>query len=308
MSTAAQIPVYASRLEPGVEELCFSNWTCHLSTIISDVWSVIVIGMAVGLVFGSFVLLKAAKANVSKERSRTAAERDAFVRFAERVKELPASRPMKTEPASSGGVATLATTTRPSRTLEAVRSAYRQTVMAVPHHEEEYDDSLIENMATEFGTDVASSVAEGTELSPLLKRMLASKARKSALDRGALLDAISREEQSLAETSESLSEVQDSLSAFHPDKLRNSGFSKLKDRWDELGVLEDRTTAVLNERQRHLLREPYGGVGKTGVPSLVDYLYQTLEVDHPVLATGAEILDQIRTSRATVSRVAATRS
>lgn len=34
-----------------------------------------------------------------------------------------------------------------------VQKAYRETILVVPHYEEEYAEPLVENMAQEFGVD-----------------------------------------------------------------------------------------------------------------------------------------------------------
>lgn len=308
MSTTSRIPVHAKRLDPGIESLCSTSWSCQLSTYISEIWLLIAIGLAVGLVFAALVYLRDAKSSLVEEQSRTAAEERAFRQFADRVANIRTSPGANPGHSINGGVSAIVTSQLPSGSLESVREAYRDTVMAVPHYEEEYDESMVESMAIELGEDIAKSVSNGRELSPLLQQALVSKAIRAATDRESLMGALDREGKSLYQTEDTFSEVQSTLSKYNPYELRKEPFETLELRWDELGNLERRCEETLEARQGHLRGEPLERYAKDDRPTLAEYLYQSLDVDYPVLATVAEFLDQIETSRQTISHIVSSRN
>lgn len=304
MTTASKIPVHADRVNPGFEELCFSGWSCQLSALLSDVWIVLVVGIAVGLLVGTLVYLKSARTDLTEEQSRTAAEREAFLEFANRVADLSAESRPKMSRASTGGAVAMATTGPSANALAEVNAAYRETVMAVPHYEEEYAEPLAEHMATEFGPEVATSVSTARDLSTMLQRTLVSKARASAKERERLMQTLSREEDSIIEAEETFDEIHSGLTAFHPRKLEDCAFSTLQNRWEELENYERRSTDALSARQETIRTHPFGGLESNDGLPFFEYLYHSVDVNYPVLATGTEILEQIQTSKSTIARIA----
>lgn len=179
--------------------------------------------------------------------------------------------------------------------------------MSVAHYNEEYDESMEENMAIEFGDEVATAVVAGTQLTPLLRQVLFLKAKEAAAERSNLIKAQNREAESLEKADKTFDEIQSGLAKYHPDELRGESYQTLVERWDELQSFENQCSNVLEDRQDRLNGEPLDRGGPSDSPRLVDYLYGSLEVDYPVLTTGISILDQIRTSRKTIVNVASNR-
>lgn len=81
-----------------------------------------------------------------REHREVARERDAFESFADRVEGL-STAPADVQPFSS----VTALPDRSATETTALRRAYQETVMAVPHYETVYDESLTENVRAEFG-------------------------------------------------------------------------------------------------------------------------------------------------------------
>lgn len=307
MTTESNIPVNTNQIDPAVEEFCRSGLTCQLGGVVSDLWVLIVVGLAIGTVIASVAYLKSARSELEEDQSRTASERDAFMEFGRRVSDLPAE---VTEPAGipAGGTASAIGTTQGSDTaMDKVQQAYRETVMAVPHYEEEYGESLRENMTIEFGEDFAASVGAGSQFTPVVQQVLVAKTREATVERSRLIKAHRREDESLAKAEDTFSKLQSTLMRYHPDKLRQASYQTLIERWDELDSLENQCSDAVDARQRRLQTEPIDQGGPTNAPAFVEYLYGALDVDYPVLATGASFLEQIRTSRQTIATIAANR-
>lgn len=298
MSTESSIPVHANQLEPGVEELCSSTWSCQLSSIISDIWILIAVGFAVGLILTSLAYLKSAKANLDEERSRTAAERDAFHTFAKRVSELSANGESAISTANRGSLASAIEVPESASSVEKVREAYRDTVMAVPHYDEDYGESIADNMAIEFGEEVATTVEKGQELTPMLQQVLISKAQSAADERDRLITHLDREARELNEAENNFAEVQSELEKYDSLTLRGLDLNELGEWWDRLDELEQRCNDVVNTRQQRLNEDretkPFDGIEFKG------YLYSSLPVDHPVLAEATEVLERIEDARRAV--------
>jgi len=91
--------------------------------------------------------LPAALDSLRHEYEEIRAERCGFERFVGRLEEIECERPKWTQ---VGGIDEPAGTR-----LETVREAYRETVMSVEHYEEVYDKTLCEDVAAEFGSEIA---------------------------------------------------------------------------------------------------------------------------------------------------------
>lgn len=299
------ITVTAQRLEPSLTELCHSSWSCQLAGLLSELWLLVFAGVFALIVLAALSTLRAAADAVEEEQSRTTAERDAFRSFAQRVAELSPDTATSAGVATTGAVATAAVA-EPARGLAKVREAYRETVMAVPHYDEDYGETLVENMAAEFGDDAAMPVQDTRSLSPMLKQLLVSKATAAATERERLIGRLSHEADELKSARETLSEVEAELEDYDLPTLNRVDYGGLVDRWDHLDELEDRCSEVLQTRQ-HNLGERNGGQ-RTDAATFIEYVYSLLPVDYPVLAESAAVLERIEDARRTVTLAAVRRA
>lgn len=124
MTTASNVPIQANKLDPTIEELCRSGWTCQLGGFISDLWVLVAIGLAVSTVIASIAYLKSAQSALEEEQSRTAAERDAFESFARRAADISAEAANAAGTTTGGAVRTISTPHASATALEGVRQAY----------------------------------------------------------------------------------------------------------------------------------------------------------------------------------------
>lgn len=266
------------------------------------------------LAFVALVYLRGAEEVLAEERSRTVAERDAFVRFARRVAQLDETTATTSQsrsgpgpgPGPEGGILSQSSTT--DDRLERVRDAYRETVMGVSHYEEEYGDTLPESMAAEFCDEVATAVRDGTRFTPQLKGTLLQGSEQSHTERKAFLRALDCERDALDSAKAELADVRDALERLDARPLPEKSLTDLGVDWDRLTDLEGRCQRVVEERQERI---------HTGYPNLPsqargvgfhEYLYGSFVATHPVLAEGAEVLADIRTARRRILRAAQARA
>lgn len=246
--------------------------------------------LAVGLV-ASFKHVAKARSLLEEERELTAAERDAFSEFKKEISAIETTQSIR-KPVTIVAVTGEST----NQQLQRVRAAYRETVMAVPHYETEYDEPIEVNMSAELGEEVTAAVFDGTGFTQQIKRGLLSQATEAHRQRSELLAALRREERQLTEARDELCGIETALEAEKPEPVHQCPFSELSDRWERLGNIE--------ERCRDLLESHAATRGKPieERPQFREYVYQSLTTEYPVLSDGTRLLDRITDCRQTVMR------
>lgn len=232
---------------------------------------------------------------VADERESVRAEYEAFGAFDRRIAKLP------TVTVSSGPP--LVTDPRPTgQSLERVRTAYEETVMSVPHYESEYGDTVAESLAAEFGEDVAAALCGGTVLTPEFRDAVRAATDAARHERGDFLDVLDRESASLTTAADDVADLRADLDSVREPPL-SSRFDALHDRWERVRNLEGRVDGVALRRQE-TIRSHRNDL--PGVPTdLSEYLYADLSASYPVLATLADLADDLARARRRIERALA---
>ena len=274
-----------SSVEESVESACFAA-NCGNPDLAAAVAVLCLTG--VFLLLSGVVLdrLMDAREAVETERTRTRAERDAFDQFRQRVAKLDSTEPRPPDPTPSGGgvMALAGGSVADDTALTDARRAYRETVMSTAHYEEEYDETLGENVAEEFSETVASALANGDALTPQLHSALATGADRARSERDELLAALDREEATIEAATEALEPAASAAEGIRESDLDRSTYADLiadfeRAEWHEREVeslLADRQTAI-HERESER-------------PFWYEYLYGSLPSPYPVLAAGTNTL------------------
>ncbi len=129
-----------------------------------------------------FPYIQIAHDALDKERRRTAAEQQAFAQFHDQLTTIdPDQAQTDGGLTASTTVRTLfgtgAETTTSDSASEQIRTSYRETVMVVPHYNDEYDESLAANLNAEFGPDLATPIIENERVTPQLRNGLLTASR-----------------------------------------------------------------------------------------------------------------------------------
>ncbi|MDS0219781.1 hypothetical protein NDI54_00245 [Haloarcula sp. S1AR25-5A] len=240
-----------------------------------------------------------ALADVQREIDCIEAELTAFSRFRTRIVAIEPTVPAAgAVDASAGGVSALgAHQPKPDASLRAVRAAYRETVMAVPHFEAEYDDSLEANMSTEFGPELGTQIATGTRLTPQLYEALLTASEDARDERETLLPALERERESLQSVRNKLDDCERRAAALGSNARRTTEPARLDDIDDQLAEIESDCETVAATRQRQLHSRSAAALSGIDGTSLVRYLYGDRSVTCPALADIVACLDTIRRHR-----------
>ncbi|GAA5434294.1 hypothetical protein Hjap01_03785 [Haloarcula japonica] len=186
---------------------------------------------------------------------------------------------------------------KPETSLRAVREAYHETVMSVPHFETEYNDSLEENMSLEFGPELGTQIATGTRLTPQLYEALLAASEGARDERGTLLPALERERESLQSAEKTLDDCERRGATLGANARQTTDPVRLDRIDDQLAEIEkDCKTAAMTRQQRLHSRSVAAFSGIDGT-SLVQYLYNDCSVTCPALADIVACLDTIRRHR-----------
>jgi len=231
------------------------------------------------------------------ERAR--AERDAFERFALRVSDLRCSKPGLEASSVHGGERLLKHETVDDSALEAVKTAYLETVMGVPHYEEEYDESIATNLSEEFSEEIALAVCTGSKLTPSIQQALISESRQRSYKRDKFIDVIERELAEISKAGCKFETIEEQCERLCSER-RTSSYEQILATWEQLDCLEDDCSSVLHDRQCTLQEDGVDQFNDGHV--LQEYLYASLPVTYPVLADGAQLLDRLADTRQTIMR------
>lgn len=287
-------PMVTQRLPAAAEpETCTGTFTCAMGDVAALVLGAALV-LAVVVLLAAAAHVRSARSVATEERERVRHETQAFTDFAGRVADLDAG------PAGTGSRTVGATTmveTATASSLSEVERAYRETVMAVPHYEDEYDEPLSQNMAAEFGDDVASAVVTGQALTPQLKGTLLQRSGRSHRLRLALLDHLDEEIEAVEAAEADYRRIADSVARIEDESLDDATFESLRAEWY---LLEDREQECVERlRKRQETVQSRRGLSKhlSDAPTMEEYLYAPLDVTYPVLAGGTDLLDEIRASQ-----------
>jgi hypothetical protein len=234
---------------------------------------------------------------VADERATLRDERDALVTFDRRVADistvtLSTGPPLVADPQLSG------------QSLSRLRTAYAETVMATPHYEAEYGDTVAESLAAEFGDDLAAAIIGGTALTPELRDAVRAATDAARREREEFLDVLDREAESIAAAADDIEACSTDLDALDARPLSARNFDDLHELWSTLPDLEARIEAVGLQRQE-AIRGHRNDL--PGVPTdLCEYLYHDLAASYPVLASLADIGARLERARRRVERALAT--
>jgi hypothetical protein len=231
-------------------------------------------------------------------------ERNAFERFLRRVEQVQvgtaaAGSVGRTAPEESGTAparATLVTGDTPDG-LREVRTAYRETVMAVSHYDREYGESLAEHAAAELGETVAAQLVSGAAPAPVVKRAVVGAAGEARDSRKELAAVLDRERESLQGVETDLDEIERTVYELGRQASNAARSSELAAIDADLEAAEKRCTDLLNRRQKLVHGRSTAAVSGVEGDSLARYLYSGLETRCPALADIAACLDSIRTHR-----------
>jgi hypothetical protein len=239
----------------------------------------------------------AAVAALDEERERLDVERAAFTQFRKRVAAMDVHTPTTNTAAGiKNALMGTSTATASSAQLEQVRTAYRETVMSVPHYDEDYDQSLDDDIAEEFSPELANALTAADSLTPPIQETLLTGCQRATEGRTTLLSALDREADNLQHARETLEALQTTLNEMNQRPIAVWSTNEIISTYERLADLETQCDELAAERQTELRSQRIPGPNPTD-EELNEYLYESLSVTHPVLADLAEFDSLLHTAR-----------
>lgn len=253
---------------------------------------------------------EAVRAELRKERERTAAECDAFEAFARAVKRIDAPESPRVGSGSNGGPGSGGVTAiqaapagRPSATvLREIRSTYEDTVMSVPLYDEEYGDTYEESLRAEFGPEVAAAVTDPECFGPTAKEALLVGIEQARAERVHFLESCERESASIDAAASALIPLEREFRACQSSAFGRKRFDTLEAYRERLLNWKEECERVAADRQEEINRHRRDHRITVDAPDLSAYLYEDLDRAYPVLALCSDLAESMDETRRQVER------
>ncbi|ELZ84763.1 hypothetical protein C453_12131 [Haloferax elongans ATCC BAA-1513] len=234
---------------------------------------------------------------VHSERERILEKQAAYDEFERRIRGLSPGTPnqraaMSQTTGASGlaGCAVSQASTNRSRgdQCQRVREAFAQTVRPCSLDDVRTQESLLKTIREELGEDLAIALApeSASRFTPETKRAVLEATAERCGELTVMERALEREERSLEQTDDAVTDAVDWLSRVDETPLSTLGFDELQTRHAELSERRTRCDTLARERQSTLAETSNSGVSVAiQQRALTEYLYAESAVEHPALAT-----------------------
>jgi hypothetical protein len=179
---------------------------------------------------------------------------------------------------------------QPTSNLTAVRTAYRETVMDVPHYESEYGEPLEEHLASEIDVSLACQISRGTVLTGPVLAALRGAIEETLAKRADFLAELQRERESLESVVGRLRELErrtHEIRKHLKDGIHDSVAATLD-------TLEERCAELARTRQQTIHGRSANAWSGIDEESLLWYLYGGLETKTPALRAIGSCLETVR--------------
>jgi hypothetical protein len=267
---------------------------------------------------GSRALIDDAREALRVERRRTVDEREAFRAFRGRLEAIPTESTLpggspatgRGGPSGPPGIAgggVSGPTPAPGATadagpgvpaappgsgLVAVRDAYVETVMSVPHYEAEYDDTYERSVAAEFGRELACALTRNAAYHPDCERALFDAVDAAIEERERLEERLRTEAESLDRAGSRLAAVRREIASLDA-AVPEGDFGALDACRARAGVLVDDCDRIAARRQRVIAAHERELRLDEDAVDLPTYLYGSIDATYPVLAAVGAVGDRL---------------
>lgn len=260
--------------------------------LLSKIWIFDYQWKQVGII-GS-VLFKPTFATIAEEERKITAEHQAFSAFEREVQaiKIPTENIFRK---SSQPVQTFETTENRGEII----TAYAQTIMAVPHYQDEYDESIEESLVQEFSPEIRTALLTNTMLTPTVKSSLLMHIHQAKEKRIDFLKLLEQEKASLESVSKTIQAIQLS----EGNRIPTDQDSDIYPVYCDLTNAEEKLTRLHQKRQRDIHSINRNRQTNASQPLLQEYLYQSLSSPFPGLMKTLEIIQSLRKQKQTLAEI-----
>ena len=279
-------------LAPGPS--CSGTIECALAGLADQVILALWLLLLVVVAVASLVFLPRARRLCQREIRRAQSELDAFDAFITQLKTVPTTTLQPTDTAANSAPLIQHRTDGGTRSLTQVHDIYRETVMAVPHFEEDYGESILDHMSAELSSELAFATANGAEFGPHLKENLLEAAVEARDRRAEYIATLNEEAGSLERYEETLADLEPAVEQRTSPLCSTQTFSELQYRHEALEDQADVLESVTQERQSDRRSGRTGAIHLGNQIDLQEYLYKPMDVNYPVLAEASSLLARVK--------------
>lgn len=230
---------------------------------------------------------------LEKERKRVAAEQEAFARFRNHVAEMETANAPEVQARTRQPVSTVMKPISSGQRLEDIQTAYRETVMNVPHYDEDYGESLAENIAEELGPEIASALTTADRFTPPpLRQTLLVASQRVEQARAAFLSALEAEATDLQHVADALVTIENNFAAVNSRALGMCSLEELAASREQVHSWRRQCDELAAERQTTLHGQRVINRGRFDI-EFDEYVYDSLVVTHPGLADIAALGEKL---------------
>ncbi|MFQ3476708.1 hypothetical protein HKK80_10695 [Halonotius sp. F2-221B] len=225
--------------------------------------------------------IESAKETVQIEQRRVTDEIEAYEQFATKLTTI------STTSLSHLTSGTFDTTVEQGVTSEtrSIQNLFEETVMSVPHYEEDYDESFMKHIAAEFTPEIALLLNETEWLTEQHTSVLNSYIRTAITERKELAQALEVEYESVDHIGNQVHErAQEVLEISHRE-FNTMDFGALEAHWHRLEQIKTICDSIAADRQETIDSPTRAVACSNSDISMSRYLYQDLAYDYPILAT-----------------------
>lgn len=245
-----------------------------------------------------------AKTRVQSEQEAIEKKLAGYESFISRVSDLQTHHtPSSTPRVITAGATHLETDASGNDYCRKVQTIFAETIGRRSLDDPSETRSILDTISDEFTDAVAVALAPTTEASftPRVKQLVLTEARSRQSEVTALQRALIREESQLDDAATTVNTTISWICDANETPLTDLDYDALKHRHAMLSGHLDCCETVARERQEFLNQTTNNSVD-AGIRhrSLIPYLYQDFPVEHPVLATIAELIMTCHTCQRTI--------
>ncbi len=248
----------------------------------------------------SLTPIDSARTLLTEEYAQVHVERTAFETFAERVRALDPVPVPSQSPLTAPSLRDRSRAHAGVATTRDVRTAYRETVLAVEHYASVYGESLMTNLAAELGPELATAVKEERLLTRAVLQAAIASVAHAIQDRRAFLEVLDAEQVALDEAYREGDAIATELA--HLDELDIVTSRGRNTACELLAELTERCRQLIDARQQEIQERVVSRY--TDGHDLCTYLYADGPGDwtYPVLTVAVSLYRDLTAVRHRLGR------
>lgn len=164
-----------------------------------------------------------------------------------------------------------------------VRTAYKETVMSVPHYDNEYNDTYPLSLKEEFGSDVAVALTKSMNFTSITKSALLDSIKEAINEREKLRDVVGTEKKSLTTSHDSLTDIAKNTDDISNTELNKLDFGTLDAYRKQITILFENINHIAAKRQEKIQNIQNKMSDSTTDTNIHKYFYQNLSANYPIL-------------------------